>query len=355
LVSEIEGVSRDIQRKLGVQRYLTPVVAGTGLGGAVALAALRQAPANTVAGAASDGFVTTVPTGRPICPRETATKVEGGYRYGPRQGWPGFVRISPWPGQEEAARSFVAESGLPADSVVMPPAGAPLADRMASLLEGPLRAQQTASSPLGDLPLVEVPVQQPGRFLAVIISGDGGWRDIDKQLASVLQDHGVPVVGLDSLRYFWTKRTPEGLAADLATIIDHYRQAWGRPEVILIGYSFGADVIPAAVNRLPPEARSAVREIALLAASPWADFLIHVSGWFTSGPNADSLPTPPELARLDPAKVLCFYGKEDADETVCRDPALAKAELIETGGGHHFDGDYKALAERILAGAERRG
>ena len=226
---------------------------------------------------------------------------------------------------------------------------------MMALLEPPLRAQQTAASPLGDLPVVEVPVQQPGPLMAVIVSGDGGWRDIDQKLSGVLQDRGVPTVGIDSLRYFWTKRTPDEFARDLAAIIAHYRQAWGRPGVVLIGYSFGADVLPAAVNRLPPQARDAVREITLLAASPWANFVIHLSGWFTSGPTANSLPTPPELARLDRAKVQCFYGEDDKDETVCLDPALDGARRIETGGGHHFDRDYQALAERILEGAERRG
>jgi type IV secretory pathway VirJ component len=33
---------------------------------------------------------------------------------------------------------------------------------------------------------------------------------------------------------------------------------------------------------------------------------------------------------------------------------LAGAELIETDGGHHFDGDYHALAHHIIAGYERR-
>ena len=30
------------------------------------------------------------------------------------------------------------------------------------------------------------------------------------------------------------------------------------------------------------------------------------------------------------------------------------AEIIETAGGHHFDGDYDALALRILDGFRRR-
>ena len=62
----------------------------------------------------------------------------------------------------------------------------------------------------------------------------------------------------------------------------------------------------------------------------------------------------PELARLDLARVQCIYG-EDEEGNACTDPALAPAELIRTSGGHHFDGDYEALARMILRSAERRG
>ena len=39
----------------------------------------------------------------------------------------------------------------------------------------------------------------------------------------------------------------------------------------------------------------------------------------------------------------------------CTDPALAGTERIRTSGGHHFDGDYEALARAILEIAQRRG
>ena len=57
--------------------------------------------------------------------------------------------------------------------------------------------------------------------------------------------------------------------------------------------------------------------------------------------------------RLDLARVQCFYGEEEED-TLCRAPELAAAERIGTRGGHHFDGDYAKLAQRILDGALRR-
>jgi type IV secretory pathway VirJ component len=61
----------------------------------------------------------------------------------------------------------------------------------------------------------------------------------------------------------------------------------------------------------------------------------------------------PEIRKVDPAIVQCFYGAEEED-TACTAPEFDRAERIETAGGHHFDGDYPALAEKILAGARRR-
>jgi type IV secretory pathway VirJ component len=61
----------------------------------------------------------------------------------------------------------------------------------------------------------------------------------------------------------------------------------------------------------------------------------------------------PEIARLDPSLLQCFYGVDEED-SACPDSAFARAEVIRTKGGHHFGGDYAALADTILAGARRR-
>jgi type IV secretory pathway VirJ component len=184
----------------------------------------------------------------------------------------------------------------------------------------------------------------------VIYSGDGGWRDIDKEIAERLQKKGIPVVGVDSLRYFWSQKTPEQVASDLALVLDHYREAWQRPDVVLVGYSFGADVLPFAFNRLPADQRQHVRRLALLGLSPSADLEIHVTGWLGVDAHAGSLPTAPELKRLPAHLVQCFYGSEEED-TACTAPELAGAELVKTAGGHHFDGHYGKLADAIIAGA----
>jgi type IV secretory pathway VirJ component len=195
--------------------------------------------------------------------------------------------------------------------------------------------------------------------MAVIFSGDGGWRDLDKTVGETLAREGVPVVGVDSLRYFWRRRTPEQVAADLAEIIRHYGALWSTRQVAVIGYSFGAGIVPFAVNRLPEDERARVMQLSLLGLGSRAPFQFRLAGWLPQvgvgvAPYGDAPLVLPELQRIDLAQVQCFYGEQEED-TLCRAPELAAAERIGTAGGHHFDGDYPALARRILDGLRRRG
>jgi len=78
-------------------------------------------------------------------------------------------------------------------------------------------------------------VEKPAGLMAIVLSGDGGWRDLDKTIAEDLQRQGVPVVGWDSLRYFWSRKTPEQTARDLAAVMEAYMDKWKAEKVALIG------------------------------------------------------------------------------------------------------------------------
>ena len=206
-----------------------------------------------------------------------------------------------------------------------------------------------------DLPLVEVSATTRVDTLAVIYSGDGGWRDIDKQLGDILAARGMAVVGVDSLRYFWSAQTPAQVSADLARILTHYTTAWHVRHVVLIGYSFGADILPFAYNGLSANLRNRVSEISLLAPGRAADFEIRAAGWFGAGPSGDARPIPPETARIERTKLQCIFGTADAGDSLCTDPAAGGMEVIGRPGGHHFDKNYDALAQLVMKGVCRRG
>lgn len=131
-----------------------------------------------------------------------------------------------------------------------------------------------------------------------------------------------------------------------------YMEQWKVKHVILVGYSFGADILPATYNALSQDDRQRVRQISLLGFSPSADFEISVAGWLGSS-SSDAVPTVPELNKIDPKLIQCFYGEEE-DDTACPQLAGLGPEIFKTSGGHHFDGNYADLAGKIIDGLEKR-
>lgn len=350
LVSAVEELSKRLQKELGARDYRSPILAGVGAGGTLAYAALAQAPQVTVEGAASLDPSPALATRLPLCPGAPAMAAPGGgFAYGRRDDLPGWWRVV----RRGTADPYPFADAVPAAETVTLPAGTDLVRALVEAIEPAVAEIDTADdSPLADLPIVPLePQGAPSGLLAIILSGDGGWRDLDRQIGEWLAAHGTGVVGLDSLRYFWSEKRPEQIAADLERISATFRHRFHAKRVVLIGYSFGADVLPATWRALPPAERDRIVQLSLLGLSPSADFEFHVGGWL--GLSEGSRPVGADVATLDLARVQCFYGREEED-SFCRDPQLAAAERIETRGGHHFDGDYAALAQRILDGARRR-
>ena len=196
------------------------------------------------------------------------------------------------------------------------------------------------------LPLVEVPATRGASdTLVVFVSGDGGWAAIDKSIAKVLADNGLPVVGLNALQYFWTKRTPDTAARDLQTICDRYLATWKKGRLLFVGYSRGADVLPAMISRLSPELRSKIRLIALLGPSPTVQFEFHMTDWLHTA--AKGLAVKPEVDKLHGHSILCLSGEDDKD-SLCRELSGPHINVVTMKGAHHFDGGYEKLGHIIL-------
>ncbi|MEJ1934352.1 AcvB/VirJ family lysyl-phosphatidylglycerol hydrolase, partial [Nostoc sp. NIES-2111] len=345
-LGEFEDLSQIVQRTLAMPVYRWPVLLGFGLGGTVAYLSASQAPVNTSAGAVSVGVSDRLPSRLPFCDdHDRQVKLpDGEFQYPPRDDIPGrWIAVTPGPDP-------IAERYVQADkdnSLIVETGGAEAMFAQAAKAAIGLAATRTGT--LDDLPIVELPADGKPRTLAVFFSGDGGWRDIDKQIADYLSKHGVAVIGVDSLRYFWNRKTPEAIANDLGRIIAAYNLKWGTRDVALIGYSFGAGVIPFAYNRLPATQQRLVRLMALLAIDPKTSFEISVSG-FLGVDNSDDVPVGPQVKQMDASsKIMCFYGAdEDPAETGCLLPELAQSSLVKRPGKHHFDGEYEPIAQSIL-------
>jgi len=362
--ADFEGLSQYLQRHYNYPDYVQPVLAGYSSGATLVYAILAQSPPNTFRGGMSLGFCPDLPLRKPLCHGSGLAYTAGpggkGYSFLPRADLP-----TPWLAFQgsidqvcsaDTVERFVAQTGqagiIRLDKVGH---GFSVPRNWLPQLRSAFRRLETDAGPpaaarpadLDGLPLVEVPVRQPGATFAVIISGDGGWAGIDKSLADALATRNIPSVGLDSLHYFWTRRTPDEIGTALQDILQHYLRTWHMQKVLLIGYSRGADVLPFMASRLPAELFRHVSLIALLGAGHRVDMEFHVTDWLPGRMEDAPYPVQPQVEKLAHANLLCIYG-EDEPAPLCPalDPQRFKVRRLQ--GGHHFGGAYAALADLIL-------
>lgn len=340
---DVENFSRWFQAYLHVPGYHLPLIGGDGEGAELAYAVAAQADTQVFAGLLTTGFCPDHARERKVC--------GAGSSHGRLQ--PAELNF-PWlnaAGERHCtagnAAAFVRKVAMGRD-FQRTADGDDLPGLLAAAqVVGAQKGVSLAPPPdaLKGLPVVEVPASKPGDTFAIFVSGDGGWAGLDKEVAAALGEAGVPVVGVDSLRYFWTARTPEGFARDLERIASHYSQQWQRKRVVLVGFSQGADVLPAAINQLSPATRANVAMIGLMSVGKNADYEFHVSNWLGGG--GGGIPIAPEIAKLPAGKTLCLYGEDD-DDALCPSLPPGNAQVIKLPGDHHFKGDYDRLAQTLL-------
>ncbi|MEO8561483.1 MAG: AcvB/VirJ family lysyl-phosphatidylglycerol hydrolase [bacterium] len=218
----------------------------------------------------------------------------------------------------------------------------------AVVIATPLAAQLPASG-VGDLPVVEVRATGHTGTLAIFLSGDGGWADIDRQIGGVLAERGIDVIGFDDKAYLrGTHRDADGTARDVARVASFYLSSWSDHRLVLIGYSRGADLLPFVVTRLPSALRSQLALVAMLAVQERASFTYRFSDLWATRSRVTDIPIRPELERLRGVNMVCVYG-EDESESLCRGVDSTLVRPMKRPGKHHFDGDYRAIAAWLVA------
>ncbi|MFT3913228.1 MAG: AcvB/VirJ family lysyl-phosphatidylglycerol hydrolase [Anaeromyxobacteraceae bacterium] len=331
LAGDLEELAQGDQKRLRLPAYLRPILVGLGPGVPAAAGAVAQAPDGTFRGAILLSPAPEAPApGQPrparLCEGKEAVKTA-------------VLRVPDTAGARAALTPLLADR--PAEPA---PAGASPGNAGAPPDAG-------ARADVSDLPLHEVPSAVSGTRLAVLLTGDGGWAGLDKGLSASLAAAGVPVVGLDSLAYFWKRRTPEETADALARIVRHYRAAWGREEVLLLGYSRGADLVPFLPPRLPEDVRRRVVLVGMLGPGTFAEFEVHSLDVLFSIKRRAAMSTARAVEALGALPVICVEGSDEGDSGC---PAIAARPNVRRWvlpGGHHFDRDYDKLARLILSAA----
>ncbi|MCP5471088.1 MAG: hypothetical protein H7A18_03255 [Sinobacteraceae bacterium] len=151
----------------------------------------------------------------------------------------------------------------------------------------------------------------------LVLTGDGGWAGLDQDVARAV-----------------------------ARILQHYFSAWRKEKVGLVGYSFGAEVLPFIVPRLPEELQAKIGTLTLISPSASTEFEVRVSNWLPGGKAATGELLQPQLGKLGSLPLLCLYGKDDR-EALCPNLPIGVATVVEIGEGHHLGGQAGTIVERI--------
>lgn len=188
------------------------------------------------------------------------------------------------------------------------------------------------------------PDRTPAAYM-VFFSGDGGWQSIDDGLAQKLKARGVATIGWSSFTYFWRARKPSEVVTDLTRVLDVLD---GTTVPIYVGgYSFGAEMAPVTVAKLPDAERARVAGLVLLAPSPSASFKVNPLDWVRTPPVDPKHRVDDAVRTLSGLWTICLVGNDDDDAACDALKTFPGVEVVTMPGDHHFGGSADGLATAI--------
>ncbi|MEP6781101.1 MAG: AcvB/VirJ family lysyl-phosphatidylglycerol hydrolase, partial [Gemmatimonadaceae bacterium] len=171
---------------------------------------------------------------------------------------------------------------------------------------------QKPNSDVRDLPLNWTePKGVRAPFTAVLLTGDGGFAELDTKVATELAEHGIAVVGFNSRAWLNNKRTPDETATAVARALRAAIEKFGGDSIVIVGYSRGADFSPFVANRLPADLRQKLSAVVMFGIARGASFEFHFTDLFKNTDRPTDIPTMPEILKLQGTPMACVFGSEE--------------------------------------------
>ncbi len=181
---------------------------------------------------------------------------------------------------------------------------------------------------------------------ALYFSGDMGLHlGIALTAREALVAHGIDVMGVSMPTLFVTRRSR---AATDAIVIDAVRRGLafaGQRKLVLIGQSYGADILQTGLAALPSGLRTRIGAVILIVPGNAAFFRADPSSIAYRG-TPDSLGAQ-TIAALTWAPVTCIYGLSEQD-SLCPDIRVPGATIVGMPGGHFLERDSAGVNTHIL-------
>ncbi|MBL0162136.1 MAG: virulence factor family protein [Xanthomonadales bacterium] len=350
-----EELAHWIERHEGDADYRAPLVIGSGSGAVFAYAMVAQAPAGTFSALLTLGWDWDFRLSKSICPGDAGVVTVAGpdARYHvvattvlPIEWLP--LPGAHLPGPASELDHLWRELGLPPPQFLQSQVAADVGVTYARWREQQDTEQVALPDDIADLPLIEIAAHGPdsGRIV-ILLTGDGGWAGLDKGVAEALASDGMRVVGFSTLKFFWQKRSPEVAADALSRTLAHYAKSSPTTRFVIVGYSFGASLVPVLIDRLPATLQARIDRGIMISPDPDAVFEIRIGDWFGNGHHDGTLPVLPAVA-ASRVPITCIHGIDEAD-SFCKPGLDPQLGVLSLPGGHHFNGNYAALGGLIVA------
>ena len=149
------------------------------------------------------------------------------------------------------------------------------------------------------------------RPLVIFFTGDSGRSRFDKKLTDTLCANNIPLMCVNSYKFFHKRKTPQQTLDSILPYIDRNLKKYNRRKFIFSGYSFGSEVVPFLYNIMNDEWKARVEFIVLLSPAYNSDFKIHFLdrvGFTLKRWPYDVLH---EIMKIDDRKIIVFWGKDE--------------------------------------------
>jgi type IV secretory pathway VirJ component len=196
------------------------------------------------------------------------------------------------------------------------------------------------------LPVKLYPGSDATKPVIFYTTGDGGWTKFSNGLIQSLNKAGYPVIALNSREYFWKKKTPAKTAEDVSGLLHSCLSAWNRDSVILMGYSFGADVTPFIQNNLDKSLAGKTKRMVLMLPYKSTDFEVHLTEMLGIS-RSDAYSVPDEINKV--TKPILFVLGTEKSQFPLNTLRINNYKSVTIDGGHHFDDNADKVAENILS------
>lgn len=181
---------------------------------------------------------------------------------------------------------------------------------------------------------------------AVLFSSDTGYKvGMSPAIGRALAARGIPVLGVNSLAYFRSHRNETERAEFIADAIGRGLAQPGTRRLVLVGQSFGADMLHAGLAHLPVALRGRIVSIVLVVPGSTVEYRASPAETLTFGET--EYPAMPTASRIDWAPLLCIYGAQE-EHSLCRTWLQPNVRTLEMPGGHLLNRDSAGVSAAIL-------